>query len=112
MASYCASYNNIHGKDAYISDMCPESQIGDFDERILRSLRIAIIRNLSIAALFAGCCATPLLPAEHLTPLDTNIAGVKCLERHEDKTKDGAQFLLSLARNPEVEFQGQSIHWL
>jgi len=112
MASFCASYNNIHGKDAYIFDMCPESRIGDFVERIVRLLRIATVRNLSIAALFAVCCTTPLPPTEHLTSLDVNIAGVKCLKRNENKTKDGAKFLLFLAINPEVEFQGQSIHWL
>ena len=112
MAYLPPPYNNIHGKDAYIFDMCPQSQIGDFVEKIFRSFRITVVRNLSIAALFGVCCTAPLFPAKNQTPLDKNFDGAKSVERHENKTKDGANSLVCLAKNPEVEFQGLSIRWL
>ena len=78
--------------------MFPESQIGDIVGKISRFLRISIIRNLSIAVLFAVCGTAQLIPIKHPVPLDKNI--------HE------APRLQYPLVNPEVKLQGQTIHWL
>jgi hypothetical protein len=78
--------------------MCPESQIGNIAGKISLSLRISMIRNLSIAVLFAVCSATQLIPDKHSVPFDRNIDGAYCLQRP--------------AVNPEVNSEARSIRWL
>jgi hypothetical protein len=68
--------------------MCPESQVGDFVRKIFRSLRIKLIRNLSIALLLAIYGTANLFPGKHPTPLAADIDAAKCLECHENKTKE------------------------
>ena len=65
-----------------------ESQITDLNGKIYRSLRITLIRNLSIAILIAVCGAANLFPAKHPVPLAQDIDAAKCLECHENKTKE------------------------
>jgi predicted CXXCH cytochrome family protein len=67
--------------------MCPESQIGEI-EKNLRSSRIKIIRNLSIAFLLAVCGTAQSFQSKHPTPLDKDIDAAKCLECHENKTQE------------------------
>jgi predicted CXXCH cytochrome family protein len=68
--------------------MYPESQLGDFVRQIFRSLRIKLIRNLSIALLLAIYGTANLFPGKHPTPLAADIDAAKCLECHENKTKE------------------------
>ncbi len=68
--------------------MRPEVQITDLHGKIHRSLRITLIRNLSIAILIAVCGAANLFPAKHPVPLAKDIDAAKCLECHENKTKE------------------------
>jgi len=65
--------------------MGPDLQTRDF---VRKALRITLIRNLSIAVLFAVCGTAYLFPGKHPVPLDKDIDGAKCLECHENKTKE------------------------
>jgi hypothetical protein len=60
--------------------MCPESRIVNPVVKISWSLRISIIRDLSLTILFAVCCTTQLFPAIHPVPLYKNIDGAYCLK--------------------------------
>ena len=50
-------------------------------------MRIALIRNISIAVLLATCGTAYVFSAKHPTPLDANTNSAKCLECHEGKFK-------------------------
>ena len=65
--------------------MGSESQRGNF---VGKALRIMSIRNLSIAILLAVCGTANLFPGKHPVPLAKDIDGAKCLECHENKTKE------------------------
>jgi hypothetical protein len=69
--------------------MCPESQIGYRVGRYPLSLWISIMRNLSIADLFAVCRATQLSPATNPVPLYINVDGAYCLQYHEVNSEVG-----------------------
>ena len=92
--------------------MRSESQAGDFVKMICKSLRITLIRNMSIAILLAACGTVHFFPARRPTSLDKDINAAKCLDCHQNKIKDGTNCLEYPAVNPEVKSRGQSTHWL
>ena len=68
--------------------MYSESQIGDSFRMVFTFLRLTVIRNLSIAVLLAACGTALLFAGKHPVPLDKDTDGAKCLECHENKTKE------------------------
>ncbi len=68
--------------------MCHRSRISEFDGNNHGSLRITLIRNLSIAVLLAVCGIANLFAGKHPTPLDKDIDAAKCIECHKNKTQE------------------------
>jgi predicted CXXCH cytochrome family protein len=72
----------------HLTDMCTAPRIHNLVEMFCRFLRIKFIRSLSIAVLLAACGIAPLFSGKHPVPLDKNMDGAKCLQCHENKTKE------------------------
>jgi len=68
--------------------MCPESQVGDFVRKVFSSLQTRLIRNTSVAILLTVCGVASLFAGKHPVPLAKDIDAAKCLECHENKTKE------------------------
>jgi predicted CXXCH cytochrome family protein len=66
-------------------DMCPESEIGNIFVRISLSLRIWLIRNLSILLLVIAATIPSAMAGKHPVKLDKNVDGSQCLECHKEK---------------------------
>jgi hypothetical protein len=86
--------------------MYPQLQAGDFVEALIcKFWRITLIRDMFIGILL-------VFSAKHPISLDRNIDAAMCLECHENNIKDEANCLEHPAVNPQVKYEGQSIHWL
>jgi predicted CXXCH cytochrome family protein len=65
-----------------------EERIDDNSAKINSSLRTTLVRNLSIAVLLGLFGTAGLFAGKHPTPLDKDIDAAKCIECHENKTKE------------------------
>jgi predicted CXXCH cytochrome family protein len=65
-----------------------ESNVDGLIKKVLKSLNVKRIRNLSIWALVVVCGTAGLFAGKHPTSLDKDIDAGKCIECHENKTKE------------------------
>jgi predicted CXXCH cytochrome family protein len=65
-----------------------EAQMGAVMSKILKSFNVNRILIPSIAVLLSLCGTASLFAGKHPTPLDKDIDAAKCLECHENKTKE------------------------